>query len=607
MKSIKLGTKLIWVNFIIIATALLITNMILLQQAEEGLSSLMDQQLELRSANIVQGIDTTFNRELKLVTMLANMDSTVTAFEALTEAPVDSSQAFTGLNEEMQRIYGNSFYAEGYQGCIAMAEEGVVLASSNPGFVGVDVKDRDYFQAGWRGQNYVSLPAINRASGMPFVSVAVPIKNREGAVVGVMANLIDISYLNEIVKNSLVGKTGYSYIIDENGLIIAHPDSSLIVELNILEEPGMEILGERIETQTSGVEHYYFRGDAKSAGFYTSELTRWTVLLVLPTVEYMESINSIRVISIIIAIITLFLAGIVMFFFSRSISRPIQKVSELAKKVAQGDLTIEFNQKRGDEIGDMFRSLSNMVEKLSEVTREIQHTAESLEVSSKGIAESSDHLADGANQQAAAAEEVSSSVEEMDSSIQQNSRSADKTNEIAQGSAEEAENSGMAVYKTVEAMETISERISIIEEIARQTNLLALNAAIEAARAGESGKGFAVVASEIRKLAERSQQAASEITNVSSSSLSISRDAGARIEHLVGNIKNTAALVQEIRSASKEQALGAEQITKAISQLDQVIQQNASSAEEMSSTALELSQQATLLNHTIQFFTIKTP
>jgi methyl-accepting chemotaxis protein len=195
-------------------------------------------------------------------------------------------------------------------------------------------------------------------------------------------------------------------------------------------------------------------------------------------------------------------------------------------------------------------------------------------------------------------------MEEMSSNIQQNADNARQTEAIAQKAASDAKSSGEAVGKTVAAMRKISEKISIVEEIARQTNLLALNAAIEAARAGEHGRGFAVVASEVRKLAEQSQQAAAEITELSTGSVKIAEAAGDMLEKLVPDIQKTSDLVQEIAAASTEQNAGVEQINKALQQLDTVIQQNASASEEMSSTSEELSAQAVQLQQTVSFFRI---
>jgi methyl-accepting chemotaxis protein len=192
----------------------------------------------------------------------------------------------------------------------------------------------------------------------------------------------------------------------------------------------------------------------------------------------------------------------------------------------------------------------------------------------------------------------------MAATVKQNTDNSMATESIAQKSSRDAELGGKSVIESVQAMNEIAAKISIIDEIARQTNLLALNAAIEAARAGEAGKGFAVVASEVRKLAERSQKASGEIGDLSKSTVGSATEAGQIIQKLVPDIKKTADLVQEISSASREQSTGVDQIAKAVTQLDTVIQQNASASEEMASMAEELSSQAGQLAQTMSFFKI---
>ncbi|SDE62134.1 HAMP domain-containing methyl-accepting chemotaxis protein, partial [Desulfuromonas thiophila] len=290
--------------------------------------------------------------------------------------------------------------------------------------------------------------------------------------------------------------------------------------------------------------------------------------------------------------VALLLGIVVAVLITRAITGPVLQGVDFARALAEGDLTRKLAIEQRDEVGQLAAALNNMVEQLQQVVADVRSASDNVAAGSQQLSASSEEMSQGATEQAAAAEEASSSMEQMAANIRQNADNALQTEKIAIKSAEDARNGGAAVAQTVQAMKNIAEKISIIEEIARQTNLLALNAAIEAARAGEHGKGFAVVASEVRKLAERSQSAAAEISDLSSSSVEVAEKAGAMLSQMVPDIQRTAELVQEIAAASKEQDTGAEQVNKAIQQLDQVIQQNASASEEMASTSEELSSQA---------------
>ncbi len=243
-----------------------------------------------------------------------------------------------------------------------------------------------------------------------------------------------------------------------------------------------------------------------------------------------------------------------------------------------------------------------MKRNLIEIISDIKSSAELVANGSREISSSSQQISSGANEQAASTEEISSSMEELVANIQQNSENAKKSDNIARKAAEEAGIGGNAVNQTVQAMHSIAEKIVLIEDIARNTNMLALNAAIEAARAGDAGKGFAVVASEVRKLAENSQKAAAEITDISGSSVQAVENAEKIIMDLIPQINQTSELVNDIASASQEQDNGSEQINSAIMQFDGVIQQNVSASEEMSAMAENLSSQADHMINAVSFF-----
>ena len=289
---------------------------------------------------------------------------------------------------------------------------------------------------------------------------------------------------------------------------------------------------------------------------------------------------------------------------SGRITNPIRDVVRVAEGVAAGDFTQHVAITARDETGQLQRAFGEMIEKLSALILEIRSGAEGIASAAGQVSSTSQSVSQGTSEQAASVEETSSSLEEMTASISQNADNSRQMEQMAKKSADEAEESGRSVGDTMEAMTGIADKITIIEEISYQTNLLALNAAIEAARAGEHGKGFAVVASEVRKLAERSQQAAKEIAEVASSSVKVAERSAELLKNLVPSIRKTTELVQEVTAESAEQSRGVEQVGTAMQQVDQVTQTNASAAEELASTAEELAGQAGSLRDIVAQFRV---
>ena len=296
-------------------------------------------------------------------------------------------------------------------------------------------------------------------------------------------------------------------------------------------------------------------------------------------------------------------AGIgIALWISISIAKALGRAAQLAESVAQGDLTTTVVYSARDEVGDLIASLNNMIAKLRDVIGKVQDASENVAAGAEELSSSAEELSQGAAEQASSTEEASASMEQMAANIRQTADNAQQTSKISVKAAEASKKTNESVTQAVEAMRTIAEKISIVQEIARQTDLLALNAAIEAARAGEHGRGFAVVASEVRKLAERSQNAANEISELSTSSVAVAARAGEMLNDMLPDILRTTELVQEINAASNEQNAGAEQINRAIQQLDKVTQQNSSASEEMSATSQELASQSAVMQEAAAYF-----
>jgi methyl-accepting chemotaxis protein len=314
-----------------------------------------------------------------------------------------------------------------------------------------------------------------------------------------------------------------------------------------------------------------------------------------------EDARFIMLLTLVLAILVGVAFGV---FLARRITNPILDVVRAAEKIAAGDLRDKLAVTQQDETGKLQTAISEMQAKLTGIISEVRGNASGLASAAQQVSSSSQSLSQGTSEQAASVEETTASLEEMNASITQNADNSRQMEQMAMKGARDAEESGSVVQQSVEAMRLIAEKTSIIEEISYQTNLLALNAAIEAARAGEHGKGFAVVATEVRKLAERSQSAAKEISSVAGDSVKVAERSGKLLNELVPNIKKTADLVQEVAAASGEQATGVAQMNKAMGQVDQVTQRNASASEELASTAEEMSSQAEALQQLMSFFVL---
>lgn len=290
---------------------------------------------------------------------------------------------------------------------------------------------------------------------------------------------------------------------------------------------------------------------------------------------------------------------------NKIISVPLQKSIEQVKKVSEGDLRMTLKEsKEKNELGILNNSLIQLVVSFKNIIGEVNANAYNLVAASGQMSQASEQLSHGANQQASSIEEVSATMEEMSANIRSNTENSIDTEKLANEANDGIKVVAVRSRQAVEASREIAAKISVINDIAFQTNILALNAAVEAARAGENGRGFAVVANEVRRLADKSKEAAVEIVELANRSLELSQGAGEVMGKTIPKIDNTTLSVQNIATASREQNSAAEQISIAILELNNVTQQNAAASEELASSAEELSAQAEQLKEVINYFRI---
>jgi len=546
---------------LILATTLIVS-LVSFWMSKASLQTAMDAQLKQLCSTTMAQVEEWMGGQQQNLIQWSAQPEVLSALQATPEAAASRKI----INKELlqaKELYGC------FEALNLSDATGLTVASATPEVVGkVNVAERQYFKDAMAGKTVCSEVMASRVTGNPVVVIATPVKNG-AAVQGVLYSVLDLaSFSSKVIVPIKVLQTGYAFLYDQKGVLIAHPDKNMILKVTMADHDWAR----NIQAARNGQISYDFNGAAKRATFATSETLGWGIVATVPDAEMNAPVNRMRLVNLSAGAGILLLGILVMWLTARSVTRPIQSV---VNQVSTG-------------------------------------ATATVEAASQ-IATASQGLAQGAGEQAASIEETSSSLEEMASMTKRNSENAEKANDLAKQARQAADKGAKDMQAMSAAMQAIkvssddiAKIIKTIDEIAFQTNILALNAAVEAARAGEAGMGFAVVADEVRNLAQRSAQAAKETAakiegaiGNTAQGVEISTKVAETLNEILLKIRQVDELAAESAGASREQTQGITQINTAVGQMDKVTQSNAASAEESAAAAEELNAQASMMKQSV--------
>ncbi len=644
LKNIRIGVKLLVISILLVAVPLAIVTIVAVAQASSGITKVGLEGLTTGARFVASGLNHSLQQEQVIVTEIASKDSVVAATTTFArEGAKSAGSAIKKATRALAKLDTGTGSTHQTAGLMVADRHGTVFIASRSDDIGRNLSQNLFFQQALSGKTAFGRVAKDDATGVVYVPLAAPVYDPSGKnVMGVVMEQLSIQFVEDIIAHDSLGDGGHAYVADRRGLVIAHKNKQYIMKLNLSKVSSLKQLGKDLASGGSGVVRYTFNGVVDLAGYAPVKATGWGVGLAVPSAQYLAPVAKVRDISEIVAIAAIGATILVLIFFVRSITKPLNRAIEYAKIVAAGDFTQRLEVDRRDEVGVLTNTLDDMVDRLQDMIVQIKDASEQTASSSEEISSSAQQLAEGAQNQASTLEETSASVEELTASVEQVSDHAQsqaaiveesacnveqmqrsvqqvsQTLEEVSKSAEESTNaakSGMqSVSRVVDAIKSISNSseqiagiVNVISDIADQTNLLALNASIEAARAGEHGRGFAVVADEVSKLADRSSSSTKEIDELIKKSsknvddgVQIAQSALDAMNAIINGAQKAYDLVGALATDIEQQVNGFKEVAKATESISEMSQSISAATEEQTTNAKQVAKAIENVNELTQ-------